>query len=318
MSDLRLAEHDPAWGWRFATEAAQIAEALGDLVVAIEHVGSTAVPDLAAKPTIDIAVGATTVELPPDAVARMTAFGYEDAGRDSRPGEHRFRKGSTVPRAVLVHVVEWGGPMWRQYLGFRDELRRQPELAREYADLKARLLAERGAWYRGADKQAFVERVLSGAPDRVWLRSISPDQTQTLAAQLSSALQPGDVVTVSGELGTGKTTFVRGACRALGIQTPVTSPTFTVGHRYTGKVDVSHLDLYRFRGVSAAEWGDLEPYFDGAIAFVEWPEAGAAALPAPRIAVRLQHVDPTHRLIEIDSEEKSLLNRVFSGAHPRV
>ncbi len=55
---------------------------------------------------------------------------------------------------------------------------------------------------------------------------------------------------------------------------PVTSPTYTIGHRYEGDPDVSHLDLYRFTGVSAAEWGDLEPYFDDAIVFVEWPEAG--------------------------------------------
>ena len=63
----------------------------------------------------------------------------------------------------------------------------------------------------------------------------------------------------------------------------VTSPTYTIGHRYHGEHgEVSHLDLYRFEGVSAAEWGDLEPYFDDAIAFVEWPEAGAGVLPPAR------------------------------------
>jgi tRNA threonylcarbamoyladenosine biosynthesis protein TsaE len=318
VTDLRLTEHDPAWAERFATEAAQVAEALGDLVVAIEHVGSTAVSGLAAKPTIDIAVGARTLELPPDALARMSDLGYEDAGAEARPGERRFRKGGSVPRAVIVHVVKWGGPMWRDYLAFRDQLRRQPDLARDYGELRSRLLGELGEWYRGEHKQAFIRGVLSEAPDRIWLRSTSPQDTEAIAGQLSAELRVGDVVTVSGELGSGKTTFVRGACSALGIGGPVTSPTFTVGHRYEGDVDVSHLDLYRFRGVSAAEWGDLEPYFDDAIAFVEWPEAGAGALPAVRLAVRLQHVDPTHRLIEIDSEEKSLLNRVFEGAHPRV
>jgi tRNA threonylcarbamoyladenosine biosynthesis protein TsaE len=97
------------------------------------------------------------------------------------------------------------------------------------------------------------------------------------------------VVTVSGELGSGKTTFVRGACRALGVEGTVTSPTYTIGHRYKGVVEVSHLDLFRFRGVSAAEWGDLEPYFDDAIVFVEWPEAGIGVLPTPRVEVRLEH-----------------------------
>jgi tRNA threonylcarbamoyladenosine biosynthesis protein TsaE len=115
-------------------------------------------------------------------------------------------------------------------------------------------------------------------------------------------LELGDVVTVSGELGSGKTTFVRGACRALDVTEPVTSPTFTIGHRYHGRVDVSHLDLFRFRDVSAAEWGDLEPYFDDAIVFVEWPEAGAGVLPPPRAAVRLEHGEDGTRLVTIDRD----------------
>jgi tRNA threonylcarbamoyladenosine biosynthesis protein TsaE len=118
----------------------------------------------------------------------------------------------------------------------------------------------------------------------------TPEETETLAAGLAARLGVGDVVTVAGELGSGKTTFVRGACAALGVRENVTSPTYTIGHRYHGsEVEVSHLDLYRFQGVSAAEWGDLEPYFDDAIVFVEWPEAGASVLPPPRYAVRLRH-----------------------------
>ena len=129
----------------------------------------------------------------------------------------------------------------------------------------------------------------------------SPEETEALAAQLARKLAPGDVVTVSGELGSGKTTFVRGACSALGVRERVTSPTYTIGHRYHGASgDVSHLDLYRFSGMSAAEWGDLEPYFDGTIAFVEWPEAGAGVLPAARYAVRMRHAGDAHRVIEID------------------
>jgi tRNA threonylcarbamoyladenosine biosynthesis protein TsaE len=118
----------------------------------------------------------------------------------------------------------------------------------------------------------------------------SPEETEALAAELAARLAPGDVVTVAGELGSGKTTFVRGACAALGVRETVTSPTYTIGHRYHGAgVEVSHLDLYRFEGFSAAEWGDLEPYFEDAIVFVEWPEAGAGVLPPPRYAVRLRH-----------------------------
>jgi tRNA threonylcarbamoyladenosine biosynthesis protein TsaE len=129
----------------------------------------------------------------------------------------------------------------------------------------------------------------------------SPEETEAVAAELARELRPGDVVTVSGDLGSGKTTFVRGACRALGVTAPVTSPTYTIGHRYEGRPDVSHLDLYRFTGVSAAEWADLEPYFDDAIVFVEWPEAAAGGLPPTRARVRLEHVDETHRRVRLDT-----------------
>jgi tRNA threonylcarbamoyladenosine biosynthesis protein TsaE len=133
------------------------------------------------------------------------------------------------------------------------------------------------------------------------METSSPEETEALAAELAGRLAPGDVVTVSGELGSGKTTFVRGACMALGVRERVTSPTYTIGHRYHGEHgEVSHLDLYRFEGVSAAEWGDLEPYFDDAIAFVEWPEAGEGVLPPPRFAVRLRHADGTRRMVSID------------------
>ena len=148
--------------------------------------------------------------------------------------------------------------------------------------------------------------------------SASPAETEAVAGALARELRTGDVVTVSGELGSGKTTFVRGACRALGVTVPVTSPTFTVGHRYPATPDVSHLDLFRFTGFSAAEWGDLEPYFQDAICFVEWPEAAAGALPPVRVKVRLSHVASTRRLIALESEEPSLLDRVLGGADTRV
>jgi tRNA threonylcarbamoyladenosine biosynthesis protein TsaE len=136
----------------------------------------------------------------------------------------------------------------------------------------------------------------------VEFRSGSPAETEEIAARLARELVLGDVVTISGELGSGKTTFVRGACRALGVTAPVTSPTYTIGHRYEGQPDVSHLDLYRFTAVSAAEWGDLEPYFDDAVVFVEWPEAAGAGLPSVRAAVRIEHVDVRSRRIAIEGD----------------
>jgi len=144
------------------------------------------------------------------------------------------------------------------------------------------------------------------------LESGSSEETEALAGRLARRLAPGDVVLVSGDLGTGKTTFVRGACRALGVTGRVTSPTFTIGHRYRGAPDVSHLDLYRFRGLSAAEWGDLEPYFEDAVVFVEWPEAGVGMLPPERARVTLAHVAPERRSIHVDAPDDALL-QALSG-----
>jgi tRNA threonylcarbamoyladenosine biosynthesis protein TsaE len=145
---------------------------------------------------------------------------------------------------------------------------------------------------------------------KIELASVSAGETEQIAAALARHLQPGDVVTVSGELGTGKTTFVRGASRALGVSSPVTSPTFTIGHRYGGAVDVSHLDLYRFTTVSSAEWGDLEPYFEGAVVFVEWPEAGKGVLPPARVEVVLEHAGGDRRCILVSSAETALLEGI--------
>ena len=138
------------------------------------------------------------------------------------------------------------------------------------------------------------------------MKTASPEETEAIAARLAEALRPGDVVTVAGDLGAGKTTFVRGACRALGVEEPITSPTFTIGHRYRGRFDVSHLDLYRFTAVSAAEWGDLEPYFEDAVVFVEWPEAAGDELRYARIRVRLTHAGPTRRVMSVAADDELL------------
>jgi tRNA threonylcarbamoyladenosine biosynthesis protein TsaE len=137
--------------------------------------------------------------------------------------------------------------------------------------------------------------------------TLSAPETEAFGALLAGLLRPGDVVLVRGELGAGKTTLVRGACRSLGIEEPVTSPTFTVGHLYRGTTVVAHLDLYRFIGLSDAEWGDLEPYFEDTIAFVEWPDAGLAALPPARVSLVLEHVAPDERRITVDTADGTLL-----------
>lgn len=105
--------------------------------------------------------------------------------------------------------------------------------------------------------------------------SSSAGETEALGARLAEKLAPGDLVLVAGELGVGKTTLIRGACRALGVSEPVTSPTFTIGQRYSGRIPVAHLDLYRLSGVSDEDPALLEDYIrPDSIAFVEWPDVG--------------------------------------------
>jgi tRNA threonylcarbamoyladenosine biosynthesis protein TsaE len=127
-------------------------------------------------------------------------------------------------------------------------------------------------------------------------------ETEALGADLAARLRPGDVVLVSGDLGAGKTTFVRGALRALGVDGPVTSPTFTLARRYHADgVEVSHLDLHRLAGIDAEDEALLaDEVGPDRIAFVEWPEVGD--LPAPVAArVRLEHAGGDARVVRVDA-----------------
>jgi tRNA threonylcarbamoyladenosine biosynthesis protein TsaE len=128
--------------------------------------------------------------------------------------------------------------------------------------------------------------------------SSSPEQTEAAGARLAATLEPGDVVLVSGELGAGKTTFVRGACRALGVTAKVTSPTFTIGHLYAGTPDVAHLDLYRLDG---AEPGLLDDYLTpDRIGFLEWPELAEPELERVTARVRIEHAGESEREISVE------------------
>jgi tRNA threonylcarbamoyladenosine biosynthesis protein TsaE len=138
-----------------------------------------------------------------------------------------------------------------------------------------------------------------------WRRqTTSPEETETLAAELAKTLNPGDVVLVEGELGAGKTTFVRGASRALGARSKVTSPTFTIGQRYPAEVPISHLDLFRISDLQAEDPALLDDYLrPDSIAFVEWPSHGEQELEAlGRIVarVRIEHAGEDARLVEIE------------------
>jgi tRNA threonylcarbamoyladenosine biosynthesis protein TsaE len=133
------------------------------------------------------------------------------------------------------------------------------------------------------------------------IESGSAAETEAVGARIAAGLGPGDVVVVSGELGAGKTTLIRGACRALGVEGPVTSPTFTIGQRYSGRLPVSHLDLYRLGGLEGEDPALLDDYLDPAsVAFVEWPAAAEPQLAGRRVReVRLTHLEGNRRRIEI-------------------
>ncbi len=133
----------------------------------------------------------------------------------------------------------------------------------------------------------------------------TPAQTEALGAALATTLQAGDVVLLFGEMGAGKTTFVRGAVLALGNRGPVTSPTYTLARHYEhGTLPVAHLDLHRLGDLDDEDPGFLDDHLvPGGIAFVEWPQVAAGdELLAGRVAARvhLEHVDRERRRVRID------------------
>jgi tRNA threonylcarbamoyladenosine biosynthesis protein TsaE len=134
-------------------------------------------------------------------------------------------------------------------------------------------------------------------------QTLGPDQTEAIGAELAEALSAGDLVLVEGELGAGKTTFVRGAARSLGVTAAVTSPTFTIGQRYPGPVSVAHVDLFRIADLGAEDPDLLTDYVaPDTITFVEWPSHGEAEVAAlGRIAarVRIEHAGGDRRAITI-------------------
>jgi tRNA threonylcarbamoyladenosine biosynthesis protein TsaE len=139
------------------------------------------------------------------------------------------------------------------------------------------------------------------------VESAGPEDTQTLGAGLAALLVPGDVVLLRGELGTGKTTLVRAAARALGVTEPVTSPSFAVANRYAGRVPVAHLDAYRLSAPDDEEIGlALEVVGEDSIAFVEWPESLGHGLPVPRLEVDFEHRGGDRRLVTFRTSDPTL------------
>lgn len=161
-----VVEYDPRWPARFASERDSILAALDDLVTAVHHVGSTAVPGLAAKPIIDILVEARTADLSADQIVAMERLGYEYRGEAGIAGRRFFRKGQ--PRSHHVHLFEHGHPEVEKHLLFRDYLRAHPEEAARYATLKRDLAARFGADRAGYtdSKDSFIAKVVERARAR--------------------------------------------------------------------------------------------------------------------------------------------------------
>jgi len=133
------------------------------------------------------------------------------------------------------------------------------------------------------------------------LETSSAAETEALAAELAAGLRAGDVVLLEGEMGTGKTTFVRGVARALGVTGPVNSPTFSIGHRYQGgRVGISHLDLSRIATLEEEDPSLLEDYLTGQeITIIEWPQVASKMLSDPRLTIKLTHRGADRRCIEV-------------------
>lgn len=133
------------------------------------------------------------------------------------------------------------------------------------------------------------------------VETADPSETEALGAELAAGLSEGDVVLVRGEFGAGKTTLVRGAARALGVSDPVTSPSFSIGHRYRADgLTVSHLDLYRLATLEQEDPDLLSDYLgEGRIAFVEWPPDAERDLEGARLQVSLSHQGEDRRRIEV-------------------
>jgi GrpB-like predicted nucleotidyltransferase (UPF0157 family) len=167
MDEVTIVEYNPSWSLLFEQEAANIRQVLGNLVLTIEHIGSTAVPGLAAKPIIDLMVGVRSLADGQQAVPALEALGYVYWREDPRPGRMFFVKGMPpfgLQRTHHVHVVEAYEEFWERLL-FRDYLRRHPDEAQRYEalkrDLAARFRTDRDSYTNG--KSEYIHKVMEQA-----------------------------------------------------------------------------------------------------------------------------------------------------------
>ena len=158
---VRVIPYDARWPELYLEEDERIRRALGDLPLSLEHIGSTSVPGLAAKPIIDIMAGRDS-HIPARAfVPALESVGYEQRGETGLPGREFFRRGK--PRSYHIHLVDIDSVLWRHHIAFRDRLRANPALAAEYVMLKIALAErfpmDRESYIRG--KEDFIQSVIA-------------------------------------------------------------------------------------------------------------------------------------------------------------
>ena len=158
----RIVEYDPKWPAMYEEERAKVVGATGIVAKRVEHIGSTAVPVLGAKPIIDLMVGVLKVEAAQRQIEALEGVGYEWRG-ETVPGTLYLRKAE--PRRFNLHLTKWEGKFWIDHLLFRDFLRTHPEIARQYERLKrelmARLASDPPAY--NAAKSSFIESIVQQA-----------------------------------------------------------------------------------------------------------------------------------------------------------
>lgn len=124
----------------------------------------------------------------------------------------------------------------------------------------------------------------------------SPQESQELGQQIAALLRPGDVLTLTGDLGAGKTCFTQGIGRGLGIKRPVTSPTFNLIKEYQGKYPLYHFDLYRIEEEEMTELGYEDYFYGEGITVIEWPEKAGSLLPAERLEIKISRGEGEKRI----------------------
>ncbi|MED1203265.1 GrpB family protein [Heyndrickxia acidicola] len=164
-----ISEYNPDWECQFQYEKKRIHGVLGDRIIQIEHIGSTSIKGLSAKPIIDMMAGVPDLEAVPDLISSLNEIGYEYVPKPEIVDRRFFRKGLWGQGTCHLHICEYGGSEWFEKLLFRDYLRLNPLLAKEYELLKQELAVtykfDRPAYTK--NKEPFIRRVVALAREEL-------------------------------------------------------------------------------------------------------------------------------------------------------